>query len=415
MDLDEFTSLVRLGNPYAARYATDPEKEIRPKPTLTAERFNLALLQLVGSTNAEGYDHALIEVFGDDEPPYRASLSKARKLVSWTFFRDALERLTRSIDPRRTTFGGLKLFAIDGHQVVLPYTKDLYAALHSGRPLEDNRETYTLRAYTSHCYDVLTGVSAGATFSPLNDEHRDRKILLNSVPDGSLVLYDRGYFSENLVTAHAERDRVYFHARVRSAASREIEAFFADPSKTRASTERYGRRIYFFKVFHPKTNEVTVYATDLPESWHNVSLLQRLYWMRWETETEQRDITETVKLEQWHSTTLNGILQEYYATLWLINVVRVAMLLAGAKSVSPLDDVYEKPNFKLCFNFVVRRLSTWLAAPAALIVKLARIVRRSTERRRRYGRSYPREVKQPQTPYATNNTVWSYARPPPRR
>ncbi len=321
----------------------------------------------------------------------------------------------RGIAAKRTTYGGLRLFAIDGHQLILPYTKDLYAAGYSGRYLEDERETYTLRAYMGHCYDVLTGLTSDVTFSPLLDEHRDRRALLPSVPDGSLVLYDRLYFSEDLATSHAERDKVYFLCRCKSTASREVAALFADAQKTTSSTRRYGRRVTFFKATHPSTGEATVYATDLPESWHRPELIRRLYRMRWETETEQRDITETVKLEQWHSTTLNGILQEFYATLWLVNVVRLAMLLAGAKSVSPEDDVYQKPNFKLCFNFVAKRLSHWLSAPGALLVKLARIVRRSTEKRRRYSRSYPREVKSPDSPFPRSNTVASRARPPPRR
>lgn len=414
MGLDEFSSLLRLSNPYQKRYATDPKKAIRTRPALTAQAFNLALMQLVASTNGEGYDHALTEVFGDDEVPFRASLSKARKAVSWTFFRDAFQKLTAAVDPLRTTFGGLKVYAVDGHQLVLPYTKDLYKRGFSGFPLEDDRETYTLRAYMTHCYDVLTGVSAGVTFSPTNDEHRDRRELLDTVLDGSVVLYDRAFFSEDLVESHDKRDKVYFLARCKRTSTGEIEAFFASDA-TRASTTRYSRRVYFFKVFHPGSGEPTVYATDLPESWHRVEVFGRLYRMRWETETEQRDITETVKLEQWHSTTLNGILQELYATLWLVNVTRVAMLLAGQKSVSPLDDRYAKPNFKLCFNFVARRLSSWMAAPAALLVKLGRIVQRTTEWRRRYSRSYPREVKRSSKGYPRNSAVSSRARPPPGR
>jgi hypothetical protein len=414
VDLHEFESLFRLANPYQARYATQPQRAIRPKPRLTGERLNLAMMQLVGSTNGEGYDHALTEVFGDDEVPHRASFSKARQAVSWTFYRDSLEKLTSLVDPHRTTFGGLKVYAMDGHQLVLPYTKDIYQAGFTGFPLEDDKETYTLRAYMSHCFDVLTGVTAGVTFSTTNNEHRDRKTLLPKVQDGSLVLYDRAYFSASLVEAHASREKVYFLVRCKRTSSKEIEEFFAG-SETRSSTRRYGKRIYFFKVFHPGTNEPTVYATDLPENWHRVEVFSRLYRMRWEIETEQRDLTETVKLEQWHSTSLNGILQEFYATLWLINAVRISMLFSGAKSVSPMDDSYEKANFKLCFNFVAGRLSTWLSAPAALMIKLSRIVKRTTEKRRRYSRSYPREIKRPRSPYVRNSTVASKARPPPGR
>jgi hypothetical protein len=415
MDLEEFASLVRLANPYQTRYATCPEKEVRPKPSLTSQRFVLTLFHLAGSTNSEGYDHALLNVFGDSEPPHRASLSKARATVSWTFFRDALELLVRKVEPRRTIFGGLKLFAIDGHQLNLPYTKDIYTAGYSGFPLEDGRETYSLKAYMSHCFDVLTGVTCGVTFSPLLDEHRDRRTLLDKVPDKSLVLYDRNYFSEDLVKAHADRDKVYFLARCKKAATREIEAFSKDSSKLRSSTRRYGKQIYFFKASHPETGEMTIYATDLPESWHKIELIQRLYRMRWEIETEQRDITETVKLEQWHSTTINGILQEFYATLWLVNFVKIAMLAAGQDSVSPGDDVYRKANFKLCFNYIVKDLAKWLSAPAALIIRIAGIIRRTSEKRRRYSRSYPREIKRPQCAYTYNNVVNSQARPPPGR
>jgi len=414
MDLNEFASLLRLGTPYQTKYATKHDREIRTRPALSAENFVLTMLHLVGSTNSEGYDHALTEVFGDAPVPWRPSLSKTRSKVSWTFFRDQLFTMLGRVDQSRTTFGGLKIFAIDGHQLVLPYTKDVYAAGYSGRFLEDGRETYTLRAYMSHCYDVLTCLTNGVTFSPTLDEHRDRKTLLGSVPDASLVLYDRAYFSQDLAESHEKREKVYFLARCKSNASAEIEVFFASPD-TKASTRRYGRRIHFFKVYHPDTGELTVYATDLPESWHRVDTIKRLYRMRWETETEQRDITETVKLEQWHSTSLNGILQEFYATLWLVNVVRLAMLVAGAKSISPVEDVYEKSNFKLCFNAFVRRLREWLAAPGALIIKLARIIKRTTERRRRYSRSYPRQLRGPASQYARNNTVDSRARPPPRR
>ncbi len=414
MNLNEFASLLRFANPFQKKYSTDHDKTIRAKPSLTANLFTRSMLQLVGSTNYEGYDHALIEVFGDEIPPHRSSLSKTRKNVSWEFFRDQLLDLIQSISGERTTFNGLKIFAIDGHQLVLPYTKDIYDAGYSGRYLEGESETYLLRAYMSHCYDVLTGITAGVTFSPLLNEHRDRKILLNNVPDGSLVLYDRSYFSTELVASHAGRDKVYFLARCKRT-SREVEDFFADDERISASTRRYARRVYFFKVFHPETNEVTVFATDLPETWHRVELFIRLYRTRWEIETEQRDITKTVKLEQWHSTSINGILQEFYATMWLVNAVRVAMALAGAKSVSPIDDIYEKANFKLCFNFFVKRLSQWLEAPAALIVKLAAIVRRSTEKRQHHSRFYPRVLKSPESAFARNNTVESRARPPPGR
>jgi hypothetical protein len=94
---------------------------------------------------------------------------------------------------------------------------------------------------------VLTGVTSGVTFSSTNNEHRDRSELVKGVPDGSVVLYDRAFFSQDLVESHDKRDKVYFLVRCKRTSSKEIENFFASPD-TRSSTMRYGKRIYFFKV-----------------------------------------------------------------------------------------------------------------------------------------------------------------------
>jgi hypothetical protein len=374
------------------------------------------MLHLVFGAGGEGAEQALLKVFDcdlDQSAPHRSSFCRQRKQLSWRYFHDLFYGLIHSIDSHRSTFNGLRCYVIDGQQLTLPRTRDLYLNGFNGRFLEDDRETHTLKGYLAHCYDFLTGISKGFTFNNTLNEHRDRAILLGLLEEKSLVIYDRLYFSEDLVRQHEAKTKCYFLARCKKDASAEVTAFDMDEEKTLASTTRYGKPIHFIKVTHPKTAEIHTYATNLPENWLRPELIGQLYGRRWDGETAFYELTATLKCEQWHSKTLNGILQELYCAMWLINYTKICMLLAGEKNAHPLEADYEKANFKACCKFVVEKIGKYWNQPKRMINKLIKIVFRTKQKRKRYSRSYPREIKSPQSPYVYNNTRPSGADPPP--
>jgi hypothetical protein len=375
----------------------------------------MTMVRLVGHNGGEGAEQALTKVFDcnlERDAPHRSSFCRHRQNLDWRYFHDLFYRLLKSVENHRTTFNGLRCYAIDGQQLTLPRTRDLRMNGLNGRFLDDDMETYMLKGYWSHCYDLLTGVSKGITFNSTLNEHRDRAHLLKLIEPNSLVIYDRLYFSEDLVNQHHSRKKSYFLARCKETATLEIREFSGNRDIISTTTTRYGHRISFIKSTHPKTGTISIYATNLPESWLKPRIIAKLYRMRWRCETSFLEFTGTLKCEQWHSKTLNGILQEFYCALWVINFTKICMLLAGEKNSDPMKDEYEKSNFKACCNFIIEKMAKYFYQPKRLVRKLIKIVRRTNEKRVRDSRSYPRQIKSPQSPYAYNNTIYSKADPP---
>lgn len=416
VDLFNISDLLkRIPTPFQSKYLRNPDKQIREKRCFDKNTFLRVMFHLVAGANHEGYDHALMNVFDcerEQKAPHRSSFCKIRRQIKWAYFHDIFYQLIRGIDLHRTTFHGLTLYAIDGHQINLPRTRDLLKSGFCGYPLENGEETYLLKGYMCHCYDVLTGVSKAITLHPSLNEHRDRHYLVNQLEENSLCIYDKLYFSEELVNQHGLRQKRYFLARCKDTATKEIEEFFNDPEKMIGSTNRYGKKIFFIKAYHPTTNEISIFATNLPESWHKPKLIQKIYSTRWNVEISFLELAFTTKCEQWHSKTINGILQELFCLLWLINFTKICMLLAGEKSPHPLDDYYEKSNFKLCFNFIVKKLGKYWHNARKIVNHLIGKVKQTCERRKHFSRSYPREIKRPQSRYKRNNVVASAPGPP---
>ncbi|MBK7890324.1 MAG: transposase [Bdellovibrionales bacterium] len=76
------------------------------------------------------------------------------------------------------------------------------------------------------------------------------------------------------------------------------------------------------KIRNPSSKQDMVFVTNLSASQFSTKEIGKLYRRRWEIETSFKELTCTLKIGQWHSKSLNGILQEIFALLWLVNVTR---------------------------------------------------------------------------------------------
>jgi hypothetical protein len=83
-----------------------------------------------------------------------------------------------------------------------------------------------------------------------------------------------------------------------------------------------------------------------------------LYWRRHDIETVFRDLTATHSLAVWHSTKLNGILQEFYLQFYVHNCSRYLILASGGIEI--IKDIktgeYRRPNFKLIREYFMDSL-----------------------------------------------------------
>lgn len=373
----------------------------------TPDSFFKAIIHLIAGTNSEGYLQALIKTFDLKALPTKASLSKARKRISWTFFKDALFDLLSSID-KRCTYKGLYIYATDGLQLHLPRTDNIIKAGYNGRATSKYSESYTPRLYVVHMYDVISKTTFDFIESSESDEIKPAAKMIANLEKNSVTIYDRLYISKRIILAHKKAVNCFLF-RARKSSFKVIRNFYKVRSKTDIVRECVieGVKVRLIKVKNPKTKKREIFVTNLPESFCNPKEIEKLYQLRWEVEESFKDLTSKLKVEQWHSKTINGIRQELYAAFWLMNFTRIQILKTTRKRKVEIPKTYRIGNFKLVLNFVIDHLKDFFKGKRGLIGCIKKLLKISTEKRTRMKRSYKRQLKGPASPYPRNNTVWS--------
>ena len=165
-------------------------------------------------------------------------------------------------------------------------------------------------------------------------------------------------------------------------------------------------KVRIVKMYNTKTKEMMFFATNLAKEFFSRREIVKLYQKRWEIETSFRDLTHTMKVEQWHSQTVNGILQEIYALLWLMNNVKIQMRSDVQEDKFLVSKKYHKSNFKLCIKIVIENFSLLIAKKYDELRKLLNFwVCRSKEKRCHRSRSYPRIIKNRPTKYTVRSKI----------
>lgn len=221
----------------------------------------------------------------------------------------------------------------------------------------------------------------------------------------SFTLYDRLYWSARLVKAHFKAGNFFAIRCRRSGVPKEISDFFSSRKKIQAFIYE-GKTLYLVKLKNHTHKRYDVFVTNLPRALWTVDSLERLYRLRWQVEQSFRDLTDTLRMEEWHSKSLNGILQEIYTALWLVNFTKSQMSFFHKSPENPLAEAYEKPNFKLAIQFVAKELLRFLKKIRWVYDRLHELIIKSTEKREHLSRAYPRQIRSPRSPYNYNNTRW---------
>lgn len=409
--------LPNLSQKFQSKYLIGNQKTRQRK--FTPKNLFNTVLELVSSTNNEGYWHALLNSFGvkslktNDQKrkmPKKSSLSKKRARISYKFFQDLFNRLLHRIEPLRFTFRGLRIYGTDGFELTLPRTPSVLKAHYRGRQVSKNRQMFYPRMYLTHCYDVLTGTTKQLRHSHLLDEITDAEDMIPLLEKNSLSIYDRLYICVRLIRAH-KKAKNFFLFRCRRSSFKVIQLFFCSP-KLCSNIEIEGVLIHLIKIKNPKAKKiedrVMVFATNLPRSWLNPTTINHLYALRWEVETSFRDLIQTMKIEQWHSKSINGILQELYAAFWLMNFTKIQIAIRLKKPKNPMNWVYSKPNFKLIFNYIATGLSKIFKRLRSFLDEIILLMNFSTEKRKTRSRAYPRQLRGSLSMYPYNNTVWNH-------
>ncbi len=278
----------------------------------------------------------------------------------------------------------------------MPACEDVLSAGYKGYPCKDGMETHYPRMYIVHCCDLISGVTKEFRYANENQEIQLALEIATTLEAGSVTLYDRLFFSRNLVRAHAVNGSFFFaKCRVGETVLLEIQEFERSKKKKMAF-EIDGLEVTLLKIKNPKTKEIEIFATNLPKKYRKQGRANELYALRWGVETVHRDLSETMKIDKWHSRTINGIQQEIYATLWATNMARIQMAnqIKKKESISPENRTYVSINFKAVMEFFAQHLIHYAATRSRkIITKFKTLIECIKEKRERWSREAEKVIK----------------------
>jgi len=306
-------------------------------------------------------------------------------------------------EAKQKTWNGLHVYAIDGIELILTKSKNILDAGYSGRKISKYRESYFPKMFTTVTYDVLTGIVKDLRENPTLNEIADAISMVAGLEDNSLTLYDRLYACRKLIITHNSSHN-YFLFRLRTSCLKEFRKIFYSRRRRRTVVVD-GVTIQLIKINLPNGKSMC-FATNLPSKLVSEKRIMNLYTLRWEVENAFRDFTQTIRLEQWHSKSINGLRQELFVALILFNLTKLKLAEHMGSAEKCMEPIYKKPNFKLLFAWVAENIDRIMMKMRGVWKTFVELIYKTFEIRKRYSRSYKREIKSPQSPFPYNNTVW---------
>lgn len=357
------------------------------------------MIKLVTGTNKEGYDIALDqlteEMKATEHTPSRSAFSQFRRSISFHFFEHIFQTLILGWLPERQKWKGLYVTSIDGDSFVLPASKELLNEGYSGRPCKHNRETYYPVGYFTSATDVISGCPIDFDFVSNNNEISAAIRILDKsqFANRTLTIFDRFYLSSDLLSHYQFEGAGFFLARCKKRGTFKEITDFADSRLEDELVSIDGDLLRLIRYRHAGSDEDIILATNLPSSF-SADEIGGAYSRRWESETANRDRTSTLKIEQFHAKTLNGIMQEIYATLIVQAIARLVATLEEKSQDKMREKAYALPNLKAMIHSIGRNAYKLLVLKCKdSFDRLLRIAHVSLETRERYSRSYPRRLR----------------------
>lgn len=367
------------------------------------------------SISAQNYAAELSQFVGETvAPATHQAISKAREKLDWEAFRYLLQESNQDteLDGARFRYRGHIARAVDGTQLTLPHSEgilDLFEQRQSKAGLGHYPGALMVTAI-----NVFTGQCKSARVVNHTCSERDqlRSMIELDFARGDLTLLDRGFGGDQIFLCFDDHEQFYL-CRMRSSGDRiahYLQNFIASRKKQRVVRQTVLRAdtgeemaIQIRLIRGPKDNEgkrIILATNFLDSKRYSRNSLLKLYRSRWVVETMYGRVKNLLKLESFHSKSVNGVMQEIYANLLVISLTAL-IALAAARQLK-LDPEVAVPSFKNAQAVVRRHLfevilvhpkptrDTARALAQQLIEEATRVIWKKQP-----GRSYPRVSKQP--------------------
>ena len=306
----------------------------------------LLIFRLVATRAKHGYGTTIDELWDNcrkqgvplpqKKPIAASAFTTARLKLDEQIFKIINKRVIDSyeeiFDRDEFRFFGHRLYAVDGSKMNLP--REL---LKDG--FKTPTDAYYPQGLLSTLYRLKAQIPTDFILTHDCNERHAASVHLTQLSKGDVVVYDRGYFSYELLREHVENG-IHAVFRLNTSTSTEIVEFIKSKNleqivhiKPRQKKMRAKiRRIYPGKQIQPMTLRLLKYEISGTSYYLGTTMLDErypresykdLYHGRWGIEELYKISKQLISIEEFHAKSPRGVRQEVYAHMALITLNRV--------------------------------------------------------------------------------------------
>jgi len=291
----------------------------------------------------------------------KQAFSQARQKVSPKAFIHMLNQVNKWYykDTPFAKYKKYRLLAIDGTVLEINDTEEL----RNEFGYIENQNKKVARARASALYDIENDMIICSKLT--HYRHGEREIAENLIDEmidlgsyNDLILFDRGYPSKDFIT-FIESKKLKYLMRVGSGF---LKVVVNAPKPDQIISVKHKDKVLNMRVIKLKLESgiIETLVTNLFDETISLTDFKELYFKRWGIEVKYNEIKNKLQVENFTGKTVIAIEQDFYATMYLTNMVALAKKDANNVIQEDSKNKNLKFEYKVNTNVLIGKLKDTL-------------------------------------------------------
>ena len=260
----------------------------------------------------------------------KQAVSKARQGIKPSLFTElfnlSVDVFYKNVDNRKL-WHNYHIFAIDGSKLELPNSESNFKLFGEMFTTTSKKPRYFTQALGSMVYDVMDDYIVHASIHPYLSSERAAALshlqTLESlgIYEESIVIFDRGYYSEALFrycVEHGHLCVMRLKESIKIAQKCHGDSHFILKGNPSDKTNDIEVRVIEVTLDDGSKEYL---ATNLEDPAITPDMFKELYFMRWPIESKYYELKERLDIESFNGATSTSVVQEFYLNMLLANIV----------------------------------------------------------------------------------------------
>jgi len=287
----------------------------------------------------------------------KQAYSQARQKISHEAFIKLSDAITSWFygDDNFKTFYGYRLSAIDASILEINNSERLRKEFG----YVENKTIKLARAMASCIYDIENDMIITSIITKYASSERDVAIeLIEKLKvlglKNDLILFDRGYPSANFFS-YLEASGIKYVIRIPSKFSKQINEAKEPDQIIEINVDGKTIKVRILRFMLDSGTE-EILATNLMEESLGIQEFKELYFKRWGIEVKYDEFKNRLQIENFTGDTVISVKQDFYASIYLLNMVALAKNEANQNIAQNNEDKELKHEYMVNTNILIGKL-----------------------------------------------------------